>query len=160
LNRQGNKKYTVRVVHNPTRGIVNPSVMIPTAIEHARKKSKYAKTAEQTIPNAFQKSELGNLENREPLSSQRSPKIGGQSKSKKYEERYVWTEQWDSSYYQEGPKCIFQGCQELVRGHSFSDHEPVWPENHFDEEVTAEDVAKLILDSFPGTELLDEGNLL
>lgn len=151
--REGMKMYHFQLLHCPVKGLINENVLIPKNEPRARKTSR---------PPVQRKTNLGSYENhlREVVGPM--AKIERQSKyAKKYEgieEPHQWL-QGQSQYYQVGPKCVFSGCQEFVRGHTFSDHEPVWPENEFDKEVSANDVTTLILDYFPGAEPLDEGHL-
>jgi DNA-binding transcriptional ArsR family regulator len=146
--RDGMKKYRFHLLHCPVKGLNNEAVQIPAKQPRARK------TSRPPVPRKT------NLVSREKHVSNAVDPVAKTEGLSKYAKRYEGIEeshQWfhdQSQYYQEGPKCVFSGCQELVRGHTFCDHEPVWPENILDEEMRADDVAKLILKNFPGAELM------
>lgn len=152
-NREGLKKIEFHLIHCPPKDLINVDVKIPPPAP------RFRKTSNPPVPR---KTNVVSSDNRpceriDPVSAS-----DGQSKyAKEYqgiEEAFEWQD-WRSDYYHEGPKCAFSGCDEFVRGHTFSSHEPVVSELDVNEPITGDDINKLILAAFPGAQLVVENNL-
>lgn len=148
--REGMKMYHFKLLHCPVKGLINDALQIPQNKPRARKTSR---------PPVLRKTNFGCDENRRSDEVDPVAKIDAQPKyAKRYEgigEPPEWHD-WRSQYFQEGPKCLFEGCGEFVHGHVFSDHEPLLSKHESSEVATADDIDKLILEYFPGAELLIE----
>jgi hypothetical protein len=118
MTRDGQKKYRFDLLHNPERGMVNPSARIPPSVPRVRKSSPFGEGRPHVPRASLDHTNDGQM-------SPRSTRPANGNGRSKYAVRYAGLVGEGQSDRVDAEMCGLLGCKEMIRGHSFDDHEPV-----------------------------------